>query len=88
MTPWSWWAGELDADAYDLAAEEKTREAAIQVASRQLKPGEQFQIIEARSSTDAKYEGADLVPFLRTRNHEIITVGPMTAKPSSGGDHG
>lgn len=86
MTPWSWWAGELDADAYDLAAEEPTREAAIQVASRQCKPGEKFQIIEARSSTDIKYEGADLVPFLRTRNHEIITVGPVPTTGTIGGD--
>lgn len=85
MTPWSWWAGELDADnTYDLAAEEKTREAALQVASRQLKRGERFQIIEARSSTDAKYEGADFVPFLRTRNHEIITVGPVVANEPLG----
>lgn len=86
MTPWFWWAGELDAEAYDLAAEEKTREAAIQVASRQLKPGEQFQIIEARSSTDAKYEGADFVPFLRTRNYEIIAVGPVVANSSWEGE--
>lgn len=83
MTPWSWWAGDLGADAYGLACDDKTRDAAIQVASRQLKPGEKFQIIEARSSTAAKYEGADFVPFLRTRNHEIITVGPVAAVPSS-----
>lgn len=75
MTPWRWWAGELDDDCYGLAGDEPTREAVVQRACRELKPGDQFRIIEARSSTDARYEGADFVPFLRTRNKEVITVG-------------
>jgi len=74
MTPWTWHAGNLDDDVYDLA-EEPTRQRVIEVASLYLAEGDQFRIIEARSSTDAKYEGADFVPFLRTRNAEIITVG-------------
>lgn len=78
MTPWSWWAGEIDADSYALA-EAATREAVIQQASSGMKPGDQFCIIKARSSEDRRYEGADMVPFLRTRNHEIITVGPIAA---------
>lgn len=73
MTPWTWHAGHLDDDIYDLA-EEPTRERVIEVASLYLAVGDQFRIIEARSSTNAKYEGADFVPFLRTRNAEIITV--------------
>ncbi|ABS14244.1 hypothetical protein I6H96_02600 [Brucella anthropi] len=73
MTPWTWHAGSLGEDVYDLA-EEPTRERVIEEASRYLAAGDKFQIIEARSSTDVKYEGADFVPFLRTRNHEIITV--------------
>lgn len=57
---------------YDLAADAPTREAAIERASQQLNVGDQFQIIEARSSDAQKYEGSDFVPFLRTRNHEIV----------------
>jgi hypothetical protein len=86
MTPWRWWAGELDDDAYCLAGDEPTREAVIQQAIFGMKPGDQFRIIEARSSTDRRYEGSDLVPFLRTRNHEIITVGPRAL--SEGDRHG
>ena len=84
MTPWSWWAGELDAETYDLACDVPTREAAVVEASRQLKSGDTFQIIEARSSEDRRHEGSDLVPFLRTRNHEIITVGPVVASAGTG----
>ncbi|KAB2788160.1 hypothetical protein F9K97_03385 [Brucella anthropi] len=73
MTPWTWFAGNLDDVVYDLA-EEDTREKAIEVASRQLSFGQQFRIIEARSSSAQKYEGSDFIPFLRTRNAEIITV--------------
>lgn len=72
MTPWSWWAGEIGAETYDLACEEPTREAAIYTASQLLDPGTEFEIIEARSSTAAKYEGADFVPFVRSRNHERL----------------
>ena len=75
MSPWTWWAGEVDDDVYALA-EEPTRDAVIREAIRGLKPGERFQIIEARASTALKHEGSDCVPFLRTRNHEILTVGP------------
>lgn len=80
MTPWAWWAGEIDDDVYSLAMEEPTREAAIREASRLLRPGDQFRIVEARSSTDRRYEGSDFVPFLRTRNNEIVTVGPVKVK--------
>ncbi len=73
MTPWTWFAGNLDDDVYDLA-EADNREKVIEVASRQLPPGDQFRIVEARSSTAKKYEGSDFVPFLRTRNQEVITV--------------
>ncbi|MCV9907068.1 hypothetical protein OIV19_05465 [Brucella sp. HL-2] len=59
---------------YDLVSDAPTREAAIDQASQQLEIGDQFQIIEARSSDAQKYEGSDFVPFLRTRNHEIVSV--------------
>lgn len=77
MTPWTWFAGNLDDDVYDLAEEdtrEKVIEAALDASTGWLKPGDQFRIVEARSSTAKKYEGADFVPFLRTRNSEIVTV--------------
>lgn len=74
MTPWSWFAGEIDAEAYDLACDVATREEAVREALAQLRPGERFQVIEARSSEAIKHEGG-IVPFLRTRNHEIMTAG-------------
>ncbi len=73
MTPWTWFAGRLDDDVYDLAQTD-IREKVIEEASLQLTPGERFRIIEARSSSAQKYEGSDFIPFLRTRNAEIITV--------------
>lgn len=74
MTPWSWYAGEVGEYSYDLACDEPSREAAINAAVAQLEVGDQFQIIEARSSEAKRYEGDDITPFLRTRNHELITV--------------
>lgn len=77
MTPWTWFAGKLDEDVYDLA-EQATPEKVIEEASRQLLHGQQFRIIEARSSSAQKYEGSDFIPFLRTRNKEIITLGEQS----------
>lgn len=77
MTPWTWFAGNLDDDVYDLAeadTREKVIAAALDASTGWLKPGAQSRIVEARSSTAKKYEGSDFVPFLRTRNKEIITV--------------
>ncbi len=75
MTPWSWYAGEVDEYAYDLACDEPSREAAITAAVTQLEVGDQFQIIEARSSEDKRHVDDDgIIPFLRTRNHELVTV--------------
>lgn len=76
MTPWAWWAGHPGENTYDIAVEEPTREAVILAACRELGPGDTFRIVEARSSEAMKYEGAECVPFLRTRNEETITVGP------------
>lgn len=74
MKPWYWYAGEIGEDTYELASDAPTREAAIEQASQHLSVGDQFQIIEARSSDAQKYECSDFVPFLRTRNHEIVSV--------------
>lgn len=73
MTPWSWYAGEVGEFAYDLACDEPSREAAINAATVQLELGDQFQIIEARSSEAERDEDDDISPFFRTRNHELIT---------------
>lgn len=75
MTGWEWFAGHLDDEVYGLATE-PTREGVIAAAMREIVPGETFRIVEARSSSDMRYEGEDFVPFLRTRNHEIIKTGP------------
>lgn len=73
----SWWAGLIGEEAYDLASEELTREAAIYTASELLAPGERFQVIEAALSDDSRYEGAEVVPFVHARNYEVVTVtGP------------
>jgi hypothetical protein len=75
MTPWTWFAGNLDDDVYDLAeadTREKVITAALDAPTGWLKPGDPFCIVEARSSTAKKYEGSDFVPFLRTQNAEII----------------
>lgn len=77
MTGWEWWAGDMDDDGYALEGACQTKEELIRRVSRYMKTGDQFRIIEARSSTDRRYEGSDFVPFLRTRNKEIITVGPV-----------
>lgn len=80
MTPWTWFAGNIDDDVYDLAeadTREKVIASALDASTGWLKSGDQFRIVEARSSTAKKYEGSDFVPFLRARNEEIITVeGP------------
>lgn len=77
MTPWAWWAS----DEEDAACGEwnigecDTREAIIAAANRELPAGTAFRIIEARSSEDLKYEGADIVPFLRVRNGDRLVAG-------------
>ena len=69
---WEWWAGVVGEPIYDLAGGCSTREEVIAQAMREAAAGEPIQIIEARSSSAARYEGAESVPFVKTRNHEII----------------
>lgn len=76
MSPWRWWAGCPGERTYDLACDCESRDEAVREALRNLSPGEKFQVIEARSSEAAVHEGADCVPFLRTRNHEVLVAGP------------
>jgi hypothetical protein len=77
MTGWEWWAGDIDEDDYGLEGGIPTKDEVIRRVSRYMKPGDRFRVIEARSSADRRYEGSDFVPFLRTRNKEIVTVGPV-----------
>ena len=88
-TDWEWWFGHVDNEGYSESA--KTREEAIKLGLRDTVAGEQFQIIEARSSTAQKYESGhyDIVPFTHTRNHEVLTNGlqllaEITVSPSEG----
>lgn len=76
MTPWRWWAGSVGENEFNIACDCATRDEAIREACRNIAPGDQFVIVEARQSEAAKYEGADFVPFLRVRNQETLTVGP------------
>lgn len=79
MTFWQWWwleSGESEDGGWQ--GEFTTREAAVAAAVRELPVGTSFDVIEARSSTSVNHEGADCVPFLRTRNRETLTVGPRT----------
>lgn len=80
---WEWWAGIVEDDSY--ATSHKTRDEAIAAGQNMVGPGEQFQIIEARSSTAAKYESGnyDIVPFTHTRNHEVFVNGPCLVVEAS-----
>lgn len=71
-TDWSWWAGIVGDESYALAAECKTRDEAIREALRNAPDDCEIEIIEARQSTDMRHEGADIIPFVRTRNHQVI----------------
>lgn len=79
MSRWAWWAGAIGEVSYDIVAESPTRDACIREACRKLVPGDTFRIVEAQLSQAEKYEGADFVPFIRQRGHEIVTVGPRDA---------
>ncbi|KUO53163.1 MAG: hypothetical protein APF82_00820 [Sphingomonadales bacterium BRH_c42] len=76
MTPWQWWIGSYGnveyEDAFELG-DFTSRDEAIE-AGRKEWPGKVFYIVEARTSTAAKYaDGSyDVVPFCRQRNRELI----------------
>lgn len=75
MTPWRWWwLAEGDDSHGDWRGDCDTREEAIRVAGRELRDGTAFDVMEARSSTAMIHEGAECVPFLRTRNRERLIV--------------
>lgn len=79
MTPWQWWAVPecCRSDGEWSIGECDTREQIIAAANRELPPETPFFIIEARSSTDARYYDGnhELVPFKRTRNEERLVTG-------------
>jgi hypothetical protein len=82
MTPWQWWAGlcvDVDDEGIYPHGEFPTRDAAIAAINREYPAGLPFYVIEARSSGDMRYEGAEIVPFLRTRGKEKLTTGPRLA---------
>lgn len=71
-TDWSWYAGIRNENEYTLACDMPSREAAIIEGLKSAVDGEEIQIIEARQSTAAKYDGDDIIPFTHTRNLEFI----------------
>lgn len=73
---WEWWVGLVGDESFFSTA--RDRGDAIKIGMREAEPGEQFKIVEARSSTAAKYADGnhDFVPFTHMRNHEILTNGP------------
>lgn len=67
-----WWAetlfgGEEPCGEYNVG-ECETLEEVIAEALRETGHGDRFVVIEARQSTDMRHEGADIIPFVRTRN--------------------
>jgi hypothetical protein len=78
MTPWQWWATPTfcRGEGEWMLGEFESREDAIRAANHEFRPGTSFSIIEARASTDARhFDGnADIIPFVRTRNEEILTT--------------
>lgn len=81
MTPWRWWWKEEHADDWGgWEGDCDSREAAVREAQRLLPSGTAFLIVEARSSTSLEYEGAECVPFLRTRNKERLGNGPAAIR--------
>jgi hypothetical protein len=80
MSPWSWWWLEEGEEPHGgWQGDCASREEAIADATRSLEPGTAFDVIEARSSEDRRYEEAECVPFLRTRNRARLVVGLLTA---------
>jgi len=83
---WEWWAGIVGDDCYELAGGCSTRERAITEALRNAGDEDVIQIVEAQSSSAMKYEGADFVPFVRTRNQEVLGRGAaLRATPRAEG---
>jgi hypothetical protein len=75
MTGWFWWAGldeDVDCEGIYQWGEFKTRDEAVSAGMRETQPGQSFYVIEARSSESIEHEGADMVPFLRRRNQELV----------------
>jgi hypothetical protein len=77
VTPWQWWAAavdEVDSCGEWQLGEFASRDAAVAAANREYPPGTAFYVVEARSSTNMKYEGADIVPFVRQRHKEQLVT--------------
>src|SRR3546814_6685917 len=70
---WEWWVGEVGEQRYDLGTA-KSRDDAIRLGLRTVEIGEQFQIIEAQSSTAKKYDGADFVPRSEEHTSELQSL--------------
>lgn len=76
MSPWAWYWKHADDEAY--GEECTTRDAVIAAAHRAVRPGDTFEIVEARMSESLEHEGSDFIPFLRSRNHEVLAAPLQT----------
>lgn len=85
MTGWEWFAGgygDVEYDGVYPAGGCATKDDAIAELARQgIEPvdGRQlFYVIEARSSTAKRhYVDPEVIPFVRTRNHELLDLGEV-----------
>lgn len=87
MTLWEWWAGDaenVDCEGCYESGPHPTREAAIAAGRDEKWGGDYFSIIEARSSSASKHDELEVVPFLRTRNFELIDNDPSSSDEKAG----
>lgn len=82
MTPWQWWATDVFSESEGTWSEGEFADKGSAIAAgRKAFPGEHFYIIEARSSEARKHEGADVMPFLKRRNKELVYNPPAPPAP-------
>lgn len=84
MTRWEWFAGsyaDVEYEGVYSSGGFACRDDAIVELARQgieaLDGQLLFYVIEARSSTAMRHEGADVVPFVRSRNLQLLDLGEL-----------
>ena len=69
---WCWYARVPGDETF--ICEQPTRAETIAEALREWGPGTEVELVEAVMSQDRRHEGADVIPFIRERNREVITL--------------
>lgn len=84
MTDWEWFAGsigDVECEGIYPAGGCRTLDDALTELVQQgveVIDGEVIVcVVEARSSTAMRYEGAECVPFLRRRNEQTLSLGEL-----------